>query len=66
MLPSHITPKEGWAHVGCPTCGTVAEVPLDRAEPPPWCIHSDGRVVWREPHPTSDWTRTVRVAVAIV
>lgn len=60
-----IPAREGWAHVGCPTCGFVAQVPLDRIEPCPWCCHAE-RVIWRDPHPESaiDWTRTVRVTVA--
>lgn len=62
---------DGWQYVGCPTCGNVTTVPLDRAEPPPWCVHNGGTIVWREPHaatqagPTA-WTRTVRVSVHVL
>lgn len=63
-----IRPRDGWAHVGCPACGMVTTVPLDRLEPPPWCVHNDRTVVWRNPHPTTQdgahpWRRTVRVRV---
>lgn len=66
---STIEPKEGWAYVGCPHCGHVTTVPLDRLEPPPWCVHNGGTVVWTDPDVYTQasvraWTRTVRVHVS--
>lgn len=68
MMNDTIRPRDGWAHVGCPACGMVTTVPLDRLEPPPWCVHNGTTIVWRDPHPTTQegahpWRRTVRVRV---
>lgn len=64
-----IDPPGDWRHVGCPNCGRVTTVPLDRLETPPWCVHN-GNIVWREPAPETQtgpnaWTRTVPVVVEV-
>lgn len=70
-LSGVIAAREGWAHVGCPTCGHVTTVPLDHLEPPPWCVHNGTTTVWRDPHPETQrsgpksWTRMVRVRVTV-
>lgn len=64
-----LQPRSGWGYVGCPTCGNVTTVPLDRVELPPWCVHNGSTIIWRAPHPETQanpvlaWTRMVRVQV---
>jgi hypothetical protein len=62
-----IIPRDGWGHVGCPTCGFVGLFPLSRGEDEPWCPHVE-RVLWKgsEPgEPSEHWTRMVPVVVHV-
>lgn len=62
-----ILSREGWVQVGCPSCGEVHLIPVERTDPMPYCVHN-GRVDWREdpPPPAHGWTRTVMVKVTPV
>lgn len=53
-----------WAQVGCPTCGRVRSVPLDRNEEPPYCLHHDNNISWRADQ-EGKWTPMVRVRVFV-
>lgn len=63
--PVTISPKAGWEYVGCPFCGYVTTVPLDRLEEGPYCVHNGGTTTWKPSHPGTQppFTQMVRVTV---
>lgn len=56
-----LTPPEGKRYCYCPTCALVATVLSDHPDDLPWCIHHDGRYVWRSGGEASGWTPMVPV-----
>jgi hypothetical protein len=58
-----LRPGEGYAYCYCPTCGNLLTVPSQGSDDLPWCVHHDGRYVWKTGGPESGWT-AMRPAVA--